>query len=102
MAGPAFPSYAYNATQPAQVVASQAAFTALGAGWAFTPFVTPPLSNIAPADPGFTDTDIRLQQMLVELRVLNAKFYEANPGGDPPDSTGLRADILATDSGLST
>ncbi len=97
-----FPSWAFNATQLPQIVASQAAFTAHGTGWAFTPFPTPPVANIAPFDPGFTDTDIRLQQMLIELRVLNAKFHEANPGGDPPDSTGLRADVLANDSGLST
>lgn len=100
-AGPAFPSWAFNATAPAQLVASQAAFTALGAGWAFTPFATPPLSNIAPADPGFTDTDIRLQQMLVELRIATQYLYAAN-GSQGDDPMALRADVLATDSALAS
>lgn len=98
MAGLAFPSMAYNATQPPQVVANQAALTALGAGWVLTPF--PPVSQIAPFDPGFVDTDVRLQQIMVELRLANQYLY-ANGQGTPlsalDEPTVLRTDIAAND-----
>jgi len=100
MAGIAFPSWAYKATQAAQIVASQAAFTALGAGWALTPFI--PAGQLAPIDttPLLTATDIRLQQMLVELRELNLMI---NMGLNIPDElSALRAEVLALDTGLAT
>lgn len=102
MAGIAFPSWAYNATQGiSQIVASQAAFNALtGPGvWSFNPF--PPASQIAPGDPGFSITDDRLQQMLVEARMLNMMFAHANAIVEDPQST-LRPDILANDSAITT
>lgn len=101
MAAILFPSFVYNATQPAQIVASQAAFNALpGTGWAFTPFpvVAPP---VVPSDPGFINTDTRLQQQLVEMRMLNAMFAQANGITDDPQ-TMLRPDYLANDSGIAT
>lgn len=101
MATVQFPSWAYNLTAPAQIVASQAAFNALGAGWQMTPFPAP-LSNV-PVDPGFTDTDTRLQQIMIELRVLN--LITAQGFGnilEPVDLQGLRTDVLNADSGLTT
>ncbi len=100
MAGIAFPSWAYNATQAAQIVASQAAFTALGAGWSFSPFAPP--GQIAPIDttPVLTATDIRLQQSLIEQRITNLLL---NTGLNSPDElTALRAEVLALDGGLAT
>ena len=102
MAGPAFPSYAYNsAGQPAVIVATQAAFNALGGvgTWAFTPF--PTATSTAPVDVGFSNTDIRLQQILIEQRVTNQMLQIANTIADDP-VTQIRADILANDSGLTT
>ncbi len=102
MAGIAFPSYAYNsAGQPAVIVQTQAAFNALaGVGtWALTPFAT--AISTAPADVGFTDTDIRLQQMLIEQRLTNQLLaWGLNIVDDP--QTQIRPDILANDSGLTT
>ena len=102
MAGIAFPSYAYNsAGQAPQIVASQAAFTALGGPgtWAFSPYAVPP-SNV-PIDPGFTATDTRLQQMLVELRVANLQLQAGLNLADDPQ-TQLRPEVVANDSGLTT
>ncbi len=93
----AFPTYAYHPTQPAQIVASQAAYDALGSPWALTPYTT---STIAPFDPGFLITDIRLQQLLVEQRVTNAILTQANPGGDDPQR--LRADEVLTDAAVTS
>ena len=102
MAGIAFPSWAYNsAGQASQIVASQAAFNLLpGPGtWSFSPFIPP--SQIAPGDPGFSITDDRLQQMLIEARIQSQYLYYANGSvGDDPQA--LRADILATDSSITS
>jgi hypothetical protein len=98
MVGPAFPSWAYNQSQPAQIVQSQAQFNALGPGWSFTPFVTPGQGG---TDPGLTDTDIRLQQILVENRISNQLLqFGFNLVDDP--QLQLRPDILANDSSLTS
>ena len=102
MAVIAFPSYAYNsAGQAPQIVASQAAFTALGGPgtWAFSPYAVPP-SNV-PIDPGFTATDTRLQQMLVEARINNLLLAQGFNIADDPARV-MRAEIVANDSGLTT
>lgn len=101
MASIAFPSWAFSATQPAQIVASQAAFTALGAGWAFTPF--PPPVPIAAIDttPVLTATDTRLQQLVVEARITNQYLY-ANLGSQGDDPQALRSDVVVTDIALSS
>lgn len=101
MAGIAFPTWAYQNISPfaQQVVQTQAALTALGSTWQTTPVVAPGTGGIAPADPGFTDTDIRLQQMLVEARVLNLMIAQGLNITDDPSTT-LRADVLANDAGL--
>lgn len=101
MAAPtSYPSYAYNPTQLSTViVANVAAFNALpGPGvWTTTPYAG--VSGI-PADPGLTDTDIRLQQILIENRVSNQLLqFIGNLTDDPVE---LRAEILAGDSGLTT
>ncbi len=105
MAGIAYPSYAYNnGGQAAQIVASQAAFNALlpPGVWSLTPFPPSPPSNV-PFDPtpSYPVTDTRLQQILIELRVLNLMSAQAFNIGDDPTTT-LRADVLANDVGLST
>jgi len=105
MAGPAFPSWAYNnAGQASQVVASQAAFNALTppGSWSLTPFPPSPPSNV-PFDPtpSYPVTDTRLQQMLIEARILNMMFAHAFAIPDDLQTT-LRPDVLANDSGLST
>lgn len=94
-----FPTWAYNLTQPAQIVNTQAQFNALpGTGWSLTPFAN---SSSAPTDPGLTDTDIRLQQILIENRISNQLLqFGFNLVDDPV--TQLRPDILANDSGLTT
>jgi hypothetical protein len=101
MASILFPSYAYQnvPTYGVQVVQTQAALTALGSTWQTTP-VQIPSSNI-PFDPGFPDTDTRLQQMLIELRALNQAYNVTNLGL-VDDPLVLRADILANDSSLSS
>ncbi len=101
MAGVAFPGYYYNAVQNSVlIVQNQAQANALsGPGtWTTTPFVGIPGS--VPTDPGFTDTDIRLQQSLVEQRLTNnllAMIAEA-----PDDLVAWRQDIVNNDSGLTT
>ena len=101
MAGIAFPSWAYNATlATSQIVQTQAAFTALGTGWSFSPFAPPPPTGV-PFDVGFPDTDTRLQQLLIEARMANLMFAQVNNVVDDPQTV-LRPDILATDSGLAT
>lgn len=94
----AFPTWAYNATQPAILVVSQAQLTALGAGWQLFPF--PASSPPVPSDPGFVTTDTRLQQMVVEARVTNVMLQQALV--IPDDLTMLRSDELANDSSLSS
>lgn len=102
MAGIAFPSYAYQNVAPfaTQVVQSQAALTALGATWSTTPVVVPPSGSV-PFDPGFVDTDTRLQQMLVELRTLNLQVNQAFSITEDP-VTIMRPDVLANDSNLTS
>lgn len=101
MAAPTgYPSYVYNATQlTSLVVQNVAAFNALpGPGvWTTTPFVG--VSGI-PTDPGLTDTDIRLQQILIENRMSNAILLSGFTMSD--DYIAWRADFLANDSGLTT
>ena len=102
MAAPtSYPSYAYNSTQLSTViVANVAAFNALPAPgiWTTTPYAG--VSGI-PTDPGLTDTDIRLQQILIENRISNQLMqFGFNIVDDPV--TQLRPDILANDSGLTT
>jgi hypothetical protein len=101
MAAPVtYPSWAYNQTQGASViVTSLSAFNALpGPGtWTTTPF--PGVAGI-PADPGFTDTDVRLQQILIESRLGNQLL--AMLGSFSDDLTVWRQDIVANDSGLTT
>jgi hypothetical protein len=102
MAAPtSYPSYAYNATQFSTViVASAAAFNALPAPgvWTTTPYAG--VGGIAPNDPGMTDTDIRLQQILIENRIQNQLLqFGFNLADDPIE---LRGEILANDSGLTS
>lgn len=101
MAAPtSYPSYAYNSTQLSTVVvANVAAFNALPTPgvWTTTPYAG--VSGI-PADPGLTDTDIRLQQSLIEQRMQNAILLAGFNMSD--DYLTWRADFLANDSGLTT
>lgn len=101
MAAPtSYPSYAYNATQLSTVIVTNvAAFNALPAPgvWTTTPYAG--VSGI-PTDPGLTDTDIRLQQSLIEQRMTN--YYLQWGFGLVDEPATLRADILANDSGLTT
>lgn len=102
MAAPTgYPSWVYNATQLTQlIVPNVAAFNALPAPgvWTTTPY--PGIGGI-PTDPGLTDTDIRLQQILIESRIGNQLLtYIGNIPDDPASQ--LRPDILANDSGLTT
>jgi hypothetical protein len=99
MAAIAFPTWAYNLTQPALIVNSQAAFNALQpvGTWALTPF--PASSTVVPFDPGFLILDERQQQLLVESRIANMLLQTmAGPNLDAVDMAGLRADVLANDS----
>lgn len=95
-----FPSYAYNATQLASIVVTTlAAFNALPLPgvWTTTPFVG---TSGIPTDPGLTDTDIRLQQILIESRTTN--YMLANGLNLVDEPAVYRADILANDSGLTS
>lgn len=101
MAAPTgYPSWVFNAIQNASlIVPNVAAFNALPAPgvWTTTPF--PGAAGI-PTDPGLTDTDIRLQQILIENRMSNAILLS---GFNLPDEyLPWRADFLANDSGLTT
>lgn len=106
MAGIAFPSWAYNsAGQAAQIVTTQAAFNALAAPgtWALTPYTT--TLGTAPIDTTatLTATDIRLQQSLVEQRVMNQLLYTLVSGQVAPDDpVSLRADVVANDALLTS
>lgn len=102
MAAPtSYPSYAYNSTQLSTLIVTTAAqFNALpGPGvWTTTPYAG---TSGIPTDPGLTDTDIRLQQILIESRISNQLLqFGFNLSDDPV--TQLRPDILANDSGLTT
>lgn len=102
MAAPtSYPSWAYNATQQsALIVQNVAAFNALPAPgvWTTTPY---PGLNGYPTDLGLTDTDIRLQQILIESRISNQLLtYLGNLPDDPASQ--LRLDILANDSSLTS
>lgn len=101
MAAPnGYPSWVYNSTQLSSlIVQNVAAFNALPTPgvWTTTPFLG--VSGI-PTDPGLTDTDIRLQQILIENRMSNALLtWGFNLSDDLPT---LRADFLANDSGLTS
>lgn len=102
MAAPTgYPSWVYNATQlTQQIVQNVAAFNALPAPgvWTTTPYAG--LSGI-PTDPNLTDTDIRLQQILIESRITNQMLQIGMNIMDDPQLQ-LRPDILANDSGLTT
>lgn len=96
-----YPSYAYNSTQLVSVVvANVAAWTALpGPGtWQTYPYAG--ISGI-PTDPGLTDTDIRLQQILIENRIAN-QLLQVGLGVVDDPVTQLRPDILANDSSLTS
>lgn len=101
-----YPAWAYNATQPARVVANATEFAALPApgAWSFNPadFVVPP-SSTAPSDPGLTYTDTRLTQILVESRIANRLLHQGLtlPAQDDP-VTVLRPDVLATDASITS
>lgn len=102
MAAPtSYPSFVFNSTQLVSlVVTTVAAFNALpGPGtWTTTPFAG--VSGV-PTDPNLTNTDIRLQQSLIEQRITNQLLqFGFNLVDDPV--TQLRPDILANDSGLTT
>lgn len=101
MAAPTgYPSYVFNSTQQvALTVPNVAAFNALpGPGvWTTTPF--PGIGGI-PTDPGLTDTDIRLQQILIENRVQSQ--FLSFLYGTVDDPVELRAEILANDSSLTS
>ena len=102
MAAPTgYPSWAYNATQLTQlIVTTVAQFNALGGPgvWTTTPYAG--ISGI-PSDPGLTDTDIRLQQILIEARIGNQLLTYIGSIPDDPASQ-LRPDILANDSSLTS
>ena len=102
MAAPTgYPSWVYNATQLTSLIVNNvAAFNALPAPgvWTTTPYLG--LGGI-PADPGFTDTDIRLQQILIESRIQNQLLQFGFGMSDDP-VTQLRPDILANDSSLTS
>ncbi len=101
MAAPTgYPSWVYNSTQLASLIVNNVtAFNALPAPgvWTTTPFVG--VSGI-PVDPGFTDTDIRLQQILIENRMANAILLSGLNMSD--DYLTWRQDFLNNDSGLTT
>ena len=105
MAVIAFPTWAYNQVgvnqQPAMIVQTQAALTALGSAWATTPFPVTPTT--APSDPGFAILDTRQQQLLVEVRMQNLLLKEGIlPALSSDDLTTMRAEVLALDSGITT
>lgn len=97
-----YPTWAYSqidATAAPVLAADATALAALGSNYTTAPYAGSS-SSIAPYDAGLVNSDIRLQQLLVEARISNALFAQANPGGDDP--VVLRADILATDISVSS
>lgn len=101
MAAPtSYPSYVYNSTQLSSLVINNVAqFNALPAPgvWTTTPY--PGISGI-PTDPGLTDTDIRLQQILVESRVQSQLLQFGFSLVDDPVE--IRSEVLANDSSLNS
>lgn len=102
MAAPnGYPSWVYNSTQQASIIVQNvAAFNALPSPgvWTTTPFAG---TSGIPTDPNLTDTDIRLQQILIENRIQNQLLtYIGNIPDDPLSQ--LRPDILANDSSLTS
>lgn len=96
-----YPSWVYNATQLSSlIVQNVAAFNALPSPGTWTTQPYPGISGI-PTDPGLTDTDIRLQQILIETRVMG-QLLQIGLGVTDDPVTQLRPDILANDSGLTT
>jgi hypothetical protein len=121
MAAPTgYPSWAYNsawngqpnAFQAPQVVQTLAQFNALGGPgtWSATPF--PPSTTPVPSPPFDTVTngtgtlqvtDIRLQQMLIEMRASNYLLSTmAGPFNADDPQTVMRPDILANDASLTS
>lgn len=102
MAAPTgYPSWVYNSTQQSSLIVNNvAAFNALPSPgvWTTTPY--PGISGI-PTDPGLTDTDIRLQQILIESRV-QSQLLQIGLGIVDDPVTQLRPDVLANDSGLTS
>ena len=101
MAAPtSYPSWIYNQTQPAQIIPNVAQFNALPAPgtWTTTPYPLP--SPTPPFDPGLQDTDIRLQQMLIELRVLN--LMTSVGFNNTEELSALRGEVLTLDSSLTS
>ena len=96
-----YPSFAYNSAQLASIVVSNVGqWNALSGAGTWQTFPFPGISGI-PADPGLTDTDIRLQQILIENRITNQMLqFGLNVMDDPV--TQLRPDILANDSSLTS
>lgn len=102
MAAPTgYPSWVYNPLQlsASQIVQNVAAFNALGGPGVWTTTPPPGISGI-PVDPGLTDTDIRLQQILVESRLGNNLLAMLGPFSD--DLIAWRQDIVANDSALTS
>lgn len=94
-----YPSWAYNATQPARIVNSTTEFAALpGTGWQYTPIVS--TAGTVP-DTGLTYTDTRLSQLLVEARVQTMMMSQAFPILDDPQTI-LRPDVSANDSSITS
>ena len=101
MAAITFPSWAYNsAGQPAVIVQTLAQFTALPLPGTWQLNGPYPSSGSGSNDPGFTVTDTRLQQLLVEARLSN--LVVAQMANTAEELTALRAEIVALDSGLTT
>lgn len=111
MAAPnGYPSWAYNSTgQPSVIVNSLAAFNALGGTgtWSSTPFPAPappaqaPFDSLIAGTGSYFATDQRLQQLIVEARVQSMMMAQAFNTTDDPQ-TGLRPDVLANDSSLTS
>lgn len=101
MAAPTgYPSWVYNSTQQSSIIVQNvAAFNALPSPgvWTTTPFAG---TSGIPTDPNLTDTDIRLQQILIENRVQSQ--FLSFLYGSADDPVEIRAEILANDSGLTT
>ena len=97
-----YPSWAYNsAGQPAVIVQNAAQFAALPLPGTWQLNGPYPASTTGTSDPGFTVTDTRLQQMLVESRVQTLMMAQAFNVTDDP-VTLQRPDVLANDSSLTS
>lgn len=95
-----YPSFAYNATQLSTVVVNNAtAWNALPGPGTWQTYPYPGISGI-PTDPGLTDTDIRLQQIMISSRTVEQLLQIGL--GVVDDPVAIRADILANDSSLTS